>query len=247
MHKRCYLESALNEGLLLTDHRVDLSLTKNLEELATSFPHLLALLNQKLNMLGRPLPSLNGAQIKMLMGGLGSISADIPMLCFTEVPEGRDIRNQQILFGAYGLLVRRQWLDQNGADRVVYVGQNSPLSRNLFRVLTGYRIATLFVAPGGEVLFENSCFSDILDLLAYVQTREHLEEFEWRIVGKHGLMGGVRDRNKRLRVGLQDIEYVLVQKKKEIYPFKRLICEIAKRDKPSSVPKILCQPDFIPA
>ena len=46
------------------------------------------------------------------------------MLCFTEVVEGKDISSHGNIFGNYGLVVSRRWLESNGGDRVVYVGDD---------------------------------------------------------------------------------------------------------------------------
>lgn len=247
MRESRHLELALDEGLQLTDHKVELKLSQDHEDWSAFVADTMPLLSRRLTSIGKPWESLDETTRKILLRGIGAISALVPMLCFTEVPEGRNISNHQVGFGAYGLVVRRQWLDEHGADRVIYVGQNSSLSRRLFRVLADFRIASLFAKEDGQVIFDSSCFADLLDLLVHVQVREHLEEFEWRIAGNHGLMGGVKDTGKRLPIRLQDIEYVLVQNQEDIAIFQHHINTIVARESHSSVPKVLHQPDVIPA
>jgi hypothetical protein len=168
------------------------------------------------------------------------------MLYFSEVPEGREISYQQLPFGAYGLVVKRQWLEKNEADRALYIGQNSPVSRHLFRNLANLRISSLFVDVSGQVLFDNSCFPALLDLLAHIEVRENIEEFEWRIVGNHGFMGGKRETGKRLLIQLEDIEYILVQKTEDVNGFEKLIIDFAESQASSQIPPVLCQPNVIP-
>jgi hypothetical protein len=85
-----------------------------------------------------------------------------------------------------------------------------------------------------------------LDLLAHIEVRENLEEFEWRIVGNHGFMGGKRETGKRLLIQLEDIEYILVQKTEDVNGFEKLIIDLAESQASSQIPPVLCQPNVIP-
>lgn len=246
MRERSYLESALTKGLLLTEHQVKFLPAESPADLKSMLNDVMPLLMSRLKAIGKPLDCLDETRRNVVFSGIGALSGSIPMLCFTEVPEGQDIAYQRLSFGGYGLVVKRHWLENNGADRVLYIGQNSPVSRHVFRNLANLRISNLFVDNKGLVLFDNSCFPPLLDLLAYIEVRENLEEFEWRIVGNHGFMGGKREAEKRLGIELDDIEYVLVQKAEDADSFKKLIDRLAVTQKPSEIPSVLCHPDAIP-
>ncbi len=179
------------------------------------------------------------------MRGIGSISGMIPMLCFTEVPQGRDITYQHLSFGGYGLVVQRQWLESNGADRVLYVGDNSSVSRHIYRILASLQISNLFVDAMGLVLFDNRCSQAVLDLIAYIETRDNLAEFEWRIAGRHGFFGGIRDSGMRIPIRLDQIETVIVQSHDEITVLEALIQSLASSQRPSKIPNVLCQPEIL--
>jgi hypothetical protein len=248
MSKKEYLESALNNGLLLTDHKVKFHPIKDrniLESLVNN--EIMFTLKQRLLEIGKPWEFVEGERRKIIFSGIGFIRGSIPMLCFSEVPDGRNIQYHQLNFGAYGLVVKRQWLENNEADRVLYIGQDSPISRHLFRNLANLRIANLFFdTKSNLILFNNSCFSALLDMIAFIEIREHLEEFEWRIVGNPGFMKEKRDLEKRLVIGLEDIEYILVQNSEDIKFFEKLIDNLAIVQGTQNIPKVLCQPEVIP-
>jgi Putative abortive phage resistance protein AbiGi, antitoxin len=247
MRERNYLESALTDGLLLTGHKVKFLPSEKTVDIESLLNDVKPTLLAQLIKIGKPWDCLDEERQKTIFSGIGAISGSIPMLCLTEVPEGRSISFQQFSFGGYGLVIKRQWLEKNEADRVLYIGQNSPVSCHLFRILANLRVSSLFVDGTGQVLFNMSCFPAILDLLAYIEVRENLEEFEWRIVGKTGFMGGKRAKGKRLTIGLDDIEYILVQKSEDIDNLNQLIHSLAISQKSSKIPSILCQPNTIPA
>lgn len=246
MRESDFLVSALKEGLLLTDHLVKFALTADISEMESSVNEVHLYLMKRLTYIGKSWESLDETNKNTIYSGIGAMSGKIPMLCFTEVPDGREISYHQLLFGGYGLVVKRQWLEKNKADRVIYVGQNSTVSRHLFRNLANLRIANLFVDTSGQVLFDTNCFPALLDLMAYIEVRDNLEEFEWRIAGNHGFMGKKRDVEKRLVIALDDIEYVLVQKHEDVRDFEKLIKGLAISQSPTKIPPVLCQPNVIP-
>lgn len=203
MRERSFLEAALTDGLMLTDHRVQFMPAERDDHFESLIYEVWHLLEARLIAIGAPWQTLPEDRRQEIMRGIGSISGMIPMLCFTEVPQGRDITYQHLSFGGYGLVIQRQWLESNGADRVLYVGDNSPVSRHINRILASLKISNLFVdATTGLVVFNNRCSRAVLDLIAYIETRDNLAEFEWRIAGRHGFFGGVRDSGMRIPIGL---------------------------------------------
>jgi len=195
--------------------------------------------------MGTSWESLTEIRRRVLLMGLGSISGEIPMVCFTEVPDGRDIRDHFLQFGAYGIVVKRSWLDANGADRVIYFGQNSAVSQRIYKIVTGLHISNLHKNADGEVLFEKDTLSSALDLLAYIEVRENISEAEWRIAGNHGFMGGASDADKRLPLTLADIEAVLVQNAPDIDIVEGTIDRLAVEQGVTQTPKVLCQPQTL--
>lgn len=246
MRDRSYLEYALIFGLGLTEHAVNFRPTNDPGEMNSLVQGVWPEMYNRLRAIGKPWDSLDESHRQVICSGISSIVGSIPMLCFTEVPEGRELSYQHLSFGGYGLIVKRQWLENNRADRVLYIGQNSPVSRLLFQNLANLRISNIIVDSSGQVCFNSTCFQAVFDLLAYIEVRENLEEFEWRIVGNHGFMGGKRESGKRIPIQLDDIEYVLVQKDEDINVIDKLIEDLAASQMPSRTPQVLCQPSTIP-
>lgn len=242
MRERNFLESALTEGLMLRDHMVQFAPANTHAHWRSLLGDAWNLLMGKLNSLGAPWEELSEDQKNLIMGGIGSISGAIPMLCFTEVPEGRDVAFHLLSFGGYGLVVNRDWLESSGGDRVIYAGNNSPVSRNLFRVVASLQITNLGLDPGGAVVFNITPFRPVLDLLAHVEIRDNLEEYEWRITGQHGFMGGKRESGKRLPLPIEQVETVLVQNNDDVPLLEELVLSIATIQSASQVPSVICQP-----
>ncbi|MDY7538456.1 hypothetical protein QN372_04590 [Undibacterium sp. RTI2.1] len=243
-----FLEQALTQGLLLTDHDVILRPIIDNSDLTNFFINeIYPRIERKLNSLGISFNDLSDNEKNVLMCGVGAISGKIPMLCFTEIPEGRVLSTQHFGFGGYGVVIKRYWLEQNNADRVIYVGENSPTSKALYCILMDAKIRTLHIVTGKGVLWGQTPdeLKNVWSLLSYVQVRHHLDELEWRIAGSHGFIGGIRDVAKRLPILLQDIEYICVQYDKEMPSMKKLIENLALQQKATSIPTILVQPETI--
>ena len=168
------------------------------------------------------------------------------MLCFSEVPKGRDISDHRSKFGDYSLVVSQNWLSNNSADRVLYVGNNSPVSQYLYKNLATMRGLSIYADKKTQLLFQNEVFSILLDLFSYIEVREHLEELEWRIVGKHGFMGGENDTGKTLDISLEEIEYVFVPNMSEVTKFQNVISEVATKDSVVKLPSVQVFPESIP-
>jgi hypothetical protein len=213
------------------------------ESLIASF---MPALESRLEAIGAPWSSLTEERRLMIMRGLGTVAGKIPMLCFTEVPQGRELPYHHLSFGGYGVVVERHWLEKNGGDRVMYIGDYSPNSRNLFRVLSMLHISSLFKdSSSGQVLFHNHSISAVLDLLSYVERRENVTEFEWRIAGKHGFMGGKRNSGTRIPLLINDVEMILVRDSGDVLHFEALLEKLANAQSPSRIPKVLCQPEVL--
>lgn len=242
-----FLKSALLDGLMLTDHKVEFAPTSDLNAYAELLREVRPLLELHLNKIGHPYNALSEERQRVIMAGIGSIRGSVPMLCLTEVPQGKVIGRHKFMFGSYGLVLSSGWVEQNCADRVVYVGHNSPASRQLYFCLTTMRILSLFADQQGQVLFENVSLKQALDLLVYIETRDHLGEAEWRIAGHHGFHGGKRETGKRLPVTLNDIEYVLVPSEDEVEEISKVIANLAVQQHVTNVPKVLEFPDTLPA
>ena len=241
---RTYLEEALRLGLRYSDHPVRMRISENPVDFLPILEDLLPKLKERALYLGIKWDQLTVSQRDVLIGGFGSASATIPMLCFTEALEERSLFNHNFLFGAYGLLVSRHWIEQHGGDRVVYVGENSAVTRALQRMITSLKLSSLFV-QSGQLLFSLNADELIWEILQYVQVRKNLTEFEWRIPGKHGLFGGSRSTDTRLPIELNDIHGILVQNAEDVPYFKELLTELAIAQNSNHVPLVEMQPNSI--
>ncbi|QIM52513.1 abortive infection system antitoxin AbiGi family protein [Hydrogenophaga crocea] len=237
-----FLRLALSEGLMFTDHEaayVPASSTAEWEELSAGVT---VLLKQRLAALGKPWQSLSEGRRETLMSGIGSMRGKIPMICFTEIPEGRQLWFQQFTFGRYGVVVSRSWLERNGGDRVLYVGENSELSRRLYRVIATFMASTVLLGQDGEPVFSHHSFPPILDLLACMEQRSNLAELEWRIPGHHGFHSGQRATGRRLPLPLGDVEAVLVKEASEVAEVERLMRTLPGSNSLPSLPLVIHQP-----
>lgn len=186
----------------------------------------------------------NHVDLNALAYGLGSMSGTVPMICFTEVQEGRDLKLHYLNFGSYGIVMTREWLERNGGDRVVYAGPGSALTTRLHRLFIDFQIAGVHV-QNGKALFDSNHMHPILNLLAFVQCRDHLAEVEWRIAGEHGFMGGDRASGKRLPFSLNDIEEVVVQNDEDVSRFESILRSLPGAEKCAELPTVRRQPDSL--
>ena len=230
---------------MLTEHAVNFKPASDANGWQKLINDVSPLLDAKLNQLGTPFNTLDEERRTIIWQSLGAWSAKIPMLCFTEVPMGRDVNHHHTLFGPYGLVVKKSWLVANGGDRVMYIGDMTPVSRLLFVNLTQAKIATMKLVNGVPMLGENiEALAARTDLLAFVQTREHLWEFEWRIVGGHGIVGGARETGKCLPIRLDDVEYIIVESSADLSEFTERVMSLAARQDTVVVPKVILQSEL---
>jgi hypothetical protein len=243
MKEASYLEQALEEGLMFTDHRVAFDSSSSSARTAQILhSYTLPLLQKRVAALGLGGRALN---LNALTGTLGSMAGKVPMICFSEIQRGRELGSHFVNFGAYGVAVNREWLERQGGDRVVYAGPNSAITERLHRLFIDHQIACIY-DDAGTPLYDSRSLAPILDLLVYVQGRDQLEEVEWRIAGHHGFMGGPRSTDTRIPLPLADIETVLVQRESDKPKFKSILKSLAKAQGLAKTPRILVQPKTLP-
>ncbi|MBP1473675.1 hypothetical protein J7I44_05145 [Frateuria sp. MAH-13] len=235
-----HLTQALADGLMFTRHKVQFRPADAREHWEELLEEMHPLLKGKLRQLGKPWESLAEERRRALMFGLGSMTADMPMICLTEVPNGREVTFHQYQYGRYGLFIRREWLERQGADRVLYLGERSAVTLLVYRLITLANILGLHLNQTGDPLFENMTSRATLDLLAYVETRGNLEELEWRIAGRHEFMGGDSDVGKRLPLRLEDVEMVLVEDPKEVQILNELLRNLSAQQSTTYCPPVKC-------
>ena len=243
-----YLCSALTHGLMFTDHKVRFKLTEDNDKYSRLvFEYAFPILENKLQSLGKPFSSLGEGRKSAILSGIGPMSGDVPMLCFTEIPDGKKITNHCSIFGEYGLVIRRNWIECNGGDRVIYIGENSPLSIKLFKFLFSTNIMGMHTnSHGNEPVYETAITGPFLDVFSFIETREHLEEAEWRVVGNHGFMGGKRDTGNKLPLKLSDIECIFAPTTSEIQQLSTIVAKLAAHQSCSNPPVVICTPEQIP-
>lgn len=240
MRQADHLEQALREGLMFTDHKVSFDPFNGLDDAAKkSAEYSLPKLLQRVTSCGA-----NHLDLNDLAHGLGAMSGMVPMICFTEVQEGRNLTMHYLNFGAYGVVMTREWLERNGGDRVIYAGQNSALTTRLHRLFVDFLIAGVHV-KNGKALFDSNHFHPILNLLAFIQGRDQLAEVEWRIAGEHGFMGGDKASGKRLPLPLNDIEDVVVQNDEDVPRFEAILRSLPGAGECTELPVVRRQPDSL--
>jgi hypothetical protein len=235
-----HLTQALADGLMFTSHKVQFRPADAREHWEELLEEVDPLLKVKLRQLGKPWESLAEERRRALMLGLGSMSAKMPMICLTEVPKGRAVTFHQYQYGRYGLYIRREWLERQGADRVLYLGERSAVTLRVYKLITMANILGLHLNQAGEPLFENMTSRANIDLLAYIETRGNLEELEWRIAGKHGLSGGGSNVGQRLPLRLEEVEMVLVKDPKEVPIVDELLRSLGTQQSTVYRPPVEC-------
>jgi len=243
MKEASYLEQALVEGLMFTDHRVAFHPSSDAADAARIFNgYSLPLLQQRVAELGLDGSALN---LNALSGSLGSMAGEVPMICFSEIQRGRGLGSHFVNFGAYGVAVTRDWLEQQGGDRVIYAGPDSAISKRLHRLFIDHQIACVY-DNAGTPTYDSRSIAPILDLLVYIQGRDQLEEVEWRIAGRHGFMGGARSTGTRIPLPLAEIEAVLVQREDDKPKFTAILKALAKEQGVAKTPRVMVQPTTLP-
>ena len=114
-------------------------------------------------------------------------------------------------------MMKLDWLLRNRGDRVIYIGDNRSVGLHLARIMGAMRLYSLHDDPrAGHCLFRNEALALCVDFLSFVEVVHHQHEFEWRIAGRHGIMGGPKDTGRRLAFTLNDVESVYVDDASDI-------------------------------
>ena len=233
LRQRTYLEAALRDGFMLTDHKVTLEFTKDNETLGRELLKPLIPfipqpdLRKKVEdiVLSNMVPQ-GDLELNKLLMGIGAVGvAAVPMLCFTEVVgDGRDLNRHVQAFGRYAVAVRREWVIASGGDRVIYVGEGQAATMHLARLLGALRLlSSLGASKPGQFLFDTKVLALVFELACFVEIVAHLEEFEWRIVGRTGLSGGEKETGKKIVCPLKDILRVYVNSVNDVPEIEKII------------------------
>lgn len=242
-----YLESALKNGLMFTNHKVQFKFIEDAKELYKIREEIMPFINHRLKELGKTYSDLSKENKFVINYVYGAISTEIPMLCFSETAKGKNIASHRSHFGQYGLVVSRNWIEKNGGDRVSYVGESGKFGYLLMRSISSLLALSLITDKENNTFFLKQTLAITLDLLCYIEKRENIEQQEWRIAGKHGLMGGGRSTGQCLSLPLEEIQYVLVKEADEINQFERLIEEKSKKESfNGKKPKVIFFPEILP-
>ena len=229
MKKFEYLSSAVKDGLMFTSHEVKFLFSQDDTELIKYQNEIMKFINLRLGELGTSFESLPDDRQKIIMMGIGSITGKIPMICFTEVPEGKEIKLHGQMFGYYGVLVRKEFIDKYNGDKVIYVGDNKSVGKLLARIIAIAKSMSLH-RKNSMILFNSDVDKYILSFFGFIENSINFREQEWRIVGNHGFFGGGNDAGTRISIDLSDIEKIFVKEEKEIESIQQLIAEKAKRE-----------------
>ena len=179
MSKASYLDEALEKGLMFTAHKV----TYSPGDPNALFETMIPFIDKLLTKYGKSFATLAVFEQFKLRLICGTISGSLPMICFSEVSKGSRVDHHGLSFGQWGVVVSRDWLEEQGGDRVLYIGESSPLSHHLYQVTTVSLIGGLTVNKSGEINIEEDPVRFWLDFFGYIEIRKNMQESEWRMVG----------------------------------------------------------------
>ncbi len=237
-----YLSDLLQNGLKFREHPVEFKLTK--ETGSWLIGKIMPILTHHVASLGLQFSKLSPENISTIMRGLGSISAQIPMICFTEVATGKDISPHGLKYGKYGLSIDRAWLESKGADRVTYIGDETEYSKLMALNLGTMRALSLQLNPQGGVIYNAQIFEMILDLFCFFEKRSNLEEQEFRIPGKHGFSGGETRTGSRLEIPIQKIETIFVAEESDVEEIEETLRSVSRvQDYNGTLPTVRVFPE----
>lgn len=208
LSQRKYLEEALENGLMFTAHPVKFDPGNS----GALFDGLIPFINILLAPYKKRFDTLEVFEQMKLRLVIGTISGKVPMICVSEIPKGRHVDNHALDFGQWAVVVSREWLEQQGGDRVIYMGNQTPVSSHLFRVAAISILSGMKLGNQGQVLVENTALEARLALFGHIEVRDNIQESEWRIVGANGFMGQNSDLGRRVPLPLDAIEYVFAPK-----------------------------------
>ncbi|TDY12431.1 hypothetical protein [Meridianimaribacter flavus] len=146
---------------------------------------------------------------------IGSVNFEVPMKCFTEIRHNQKLHPLSVgFFGSYGIQLTKKWAIENNASQVIYIDTGLELSKRLGL------ICSLMNSLGGKYT-QNALF----DFLSLVEIGVNSYEFEWRIVGNHGLFKKDKTNQSRIKFELNDILGIYVPKKNEAEQLKSWILD----------------------
>ena len=239
MRDRQYLEQIFTTGgLMFTDHHVEFSLSSDPVDFEDMLNLLEPMIQSRASILGAKWSDAAPADKVAVRLGMMAVNGEMPMLCFTEALDERQLSNHSFLFGAYGIVVGQEWMEKNGGDRVIYAGSNSAMTRALHQTMVQLRLGAMIVNASGNIVFDAAVEPTILNLLQFIQVRKNFTEFEWRIPGQHGFLKAKSSTGTRLPISIGDIEIILVQNEADIPYFQTLLRQLGCK----AIPDIVCQP-----
>ncbi len=165
------------------------------------------------------------ASTSLLLGQFKS--APVKMKCFTEIRA-----NQKIdpifsgYFGKYGILMKENWLLENGGCPVIYVSNSMNLTNILGRNLSILRTLDDCVKTLTKIS-SSSIHGAFFDLMSFVETSANRYEYEWRVASGHSLGGeSYLPKIDRLKFNLNDVHSFYVpdeSAKKETLQFLKAV------------------------
>ncbi|MBF0309735.1 MAG: hypothetical protein HQL56_09425 [Magnetococcales bacterium] len=180
---------------------------------------------------------------KVLLSGVGSCRGAVPMLCFTEMQQGRDIAKHKARFGSYGIVVTQEWVREHKGDRVVYIGSQVG---KLLAINLGVMLAsTIVLSSDNDPIFQNHYYKKYLDLFCYFQPMKSLvedEEYEWRVVGNHGFLGGGAG-SDHIPLPVEQIKYIFVNDSSDVSEIQNVVNEVCACSGCAKVPDVIVFPD----
>jgi hypothetical protein len=241
LRKLEYLEEALSEGLLFTSHTVNYQPFENT-------PPDIEVLKNAVSRAANKARSLGAIEFdeRICATIFYGMSGSVPMICFTEVHDSRDLLTHYMTFGSYGIVVKRDWLESQGGDRVLYTSGKSKVTKELRNLVVELMISGMFL-ENGKAIFNISHMRSIMKIFSHIEKRDHLSEVEWRIAGKHGLTGGESALGKRIPLPLSEVEEVIVHKSEDKPRIRKVLKSIASAQGHTIIPPIKCQPKSIRA
>ena len=124
--------------------------------------------------------------------------------------------------------------------------KNTLPAGGFFRNLATMRILGLFVDAAGTLLYDTATIRPAVGLLSFFETRDHVEESEWRIAGETGFMGGRRASSTRIPLRLSDVEYLFAPNVEGVQRLTEKVEELAKVQGAVGLPKIVEFPSVVP-
>lgn len=232
-----FLEVALRDGFQPKMHPVEFIVSQDNHPV---YAEVFAMLKERLQALNTPYENLPPGWADILCRSVSNLTSKAPMICFTELTDGRDLHDHRFQFGSFGVVVDSSWVGRNGGDRVVYFGDNSEVSVRLYKALAQLRIRGIWVNSRGLPNPNTLDVDLMLGILGYFERRSHIGEQEWRIVGE------CQTPMDNIRISVADIETIYVPDDGWLAHFRQIADELAIQQGVRSVPEVAVFPANIP-